>query len=62
MNRRPTGSLSLARAITGFLQYKAAEGLSPDTLQSCQRDLKLWLEYAGDIPLQKITSGPVCTG
>jgi integrase/recombinase XerD len=56
MNRRPTGSLSLAKAITGFLQYKAAEGLSPNTLQSYQRDLKLWLEYAGDIPLQKITT------
>ena len=34
MNRRPTGSLSLAKASTGFLQYKAAEGLSPNTLQS----------------------------
>jgi integrase/recombinase XerD len=56
MNRRPTGSLSLAKAITGFMQYKAAEGLSPNTLQSYQRDLKLWLEYAGDIPLQKITT------
>jgi integrase/recombinase XerD len=43
--------LSLAKAIAGFLQYKAAEGLSPNTLQSYQRDLKLWLEYAGDIPL-----------
>ncbi len=56
MNRRPTGSLSLAKAITGFMQYKAAEGLSPNTLQSYQRDLKLWLEYAGDIPLQQITT------
>ena len=56
MNRRPTGSLSLAKAISGFLQYKAAEGLSPNTLQSYQRDLKLWLEYAGDIPLHQITT------
>jgi integrase/recombinase XerD len=48
--------LSLAKAITGFLQYKAAEGLSPNTLQSYQRDLKLWLEYAGDIPLQQNTT------
>jgi len=56
MNRRPTGSLSLAKAITGFMQYKAAEGLSPNTLQSYQRDLKLWLEYAGDIPLQQNTT------
>jgi integrase/recombinase XerD len=56
MNRRPTGSLSLAKAMTGFLQYKTAEGLSPNTLQSYQRDLKLWLEYAGDILLHKITT------
>ena len=56
MNRRPSGSLSLSKAITGFLQYKAAEGLSPNTLHSYQRDLKLWLEYAGDIPLHQITT------
>ena len=29
MNRRPSGSLLLSRAIPGFVQYKAAEGLSP---------------------------------
>ncbi len=40
MNRRPTGSLSLAKAISGFLKYKAAEGLSP-TLRRSERDLKL---------------------
>ena len=56
MNRRPTGSLALGKAISGFLQYKAAEGISPKTLQSYQRDLKLWLEYAGDIPLHQITT------
>jgi integrase/recombinase XerD len=56
MNRRPTGSLSLAKAIGGFLQYKAAEGLSPNTLQSYKRDLTLWLEYAGDLPLDTITT------
>ena len=51
MNRRPTGSLSLAKAISGFLQYKAAEGLSPNTLQSYQRDLKHWQIYAEDVPV-----------
>ena len=34
MNRRPLGSLLLSLAIPGFLQYKAAEGLSPATLNS----------------------------
>jgi hypothetical protein len=31
MNRRPSG-LKLDKAIPGFLQYKAAEGLSPRTV------------------------------
>ena len=31
MNQRPTG-LNVTKAITGFLQYKSAEGLSPVTL------------------------------
>ena len=54
MNRRPSGSLFLSKAITGFLQYKAAEGLSPNTLRSYEHDLKLWLEYAGDMPVNRI--------
>ena len=33
MNRRPPGLL-LSKCITGFLQYKTAEGLSPNTLDS----------------------------
>ena len=54
MNRRPSGSLFLSRAIVGFLQYKAAEGLSPNTLCSYEGHLKLWLEYTGDIPVKQI--------
>ena len=56
MNRRPSGSMTLSKATEGFLQYKAAEGLSPNTLQGYQRDLKLWLEYAGDVAVGKITT------
>ena len=56
MNRRSSSSLPLAKAISGFLQYKAAEGLSPNTIASYDHDLKLWLEYAGDLPIDKITS------
>ncbi len=41
MNRRPTGSLSPAKASTGFLQYKAAEDLSPDTLNRYKQSLRL---------------------
>ena len=56
MKRRPTGSLPLSKSVEGFLQYKAAEGLSPATLQSYQRDLKLWREFAGDIAVHQITT------
>ena len=56
MKRRPQGSLPLSKAIPGFLQFKAAEGLSPNTLQSYQRDLKLWQIFAGDIPVDHIST------
>ena len=54
MNRRSSGSLFLSKAIGGFIQYKAAEGLSPTTLNSYEGHLKLWLEYTGDIPVKQI--------
>jgi len=54
MNCRPSGSLFLSKAINGFLQYKAAEGLNPTTLQSYQHDLNLWMEYVTDVLLAKI--------
>lgn len=59
MNRRPSGSLLLSKAITGFIQYKAAEGLSPNTLTSYEHDLKLWLEYMTDLPVNWIKTPKV---
>ena len=59
MNRRPSGSLLLSKAISGFLQYKAAEGLSPNTLRSYDHDLKLWLEYTTDTPINWLKSPKV---
>ena len=56
MNRRPSVCMTLSKATEGFLQYKAAEGLSPNTLQGYQRDLKLWLSYMGDVAVNKITT------
>ena len=56
MNRQSQSSLPVSKATVGFLQYKAAEGLSPTTLQSYQRDLKLWLIYAGDVPVHTLTT------
>jgi hypothetical protein len=39
MNRRPP-VLKLSKALTGYLQYKAAEGLSPRTLEVYEQHLK----------------------
>jgi len=41
MNRRPLG-LKLEKAVVGFLQYKTAEALSPNTLIAYESVLKLW--------------------
>jgi integrase/recombinase XerD len=54
MNRRPSGSLLISQAISGFIQYKAAEGLSPTTLKSYEHDLKLWQEFMTDLPVNWI--------
>ena len=43
MNRRPPSFLPLSKAAVGFLQYKTAEGLSPNTLKRYKQFLRLWL-------------------
>ena len=55
MNQRSTG-LSVAKALIGFLQYKSAEGLAPVTVTGYERDLKLWIEYQGDMDVGAIRS------
>ena len=55
MNQRPQG-LNVSKAMTGFLQYKSAEGLAPVTVTGYERDLKLWIEYQGDLDIITITS------
>lgn len=55
MNRRPPG-LIVSKAITGFIQFKQAEGLSPRTIDSYYRDLKLWLEFQEDVEVNKVTT------
>jgi len=59
MNRKPSGSLSLSKAIPGFLNYKTAEGLSQRTIDSHERLLNKWLEHIGDQEIGKITSQDV---
>ncbi len=55
MNHRPTG-LIVSKAITGYLHYKIAEGLAPVTVDGYVRDLKLWIEYQGDLVVDKVTT------
>ena len=55
MNRRPPG-LSISKAVTGFLQFKVAEGLSPTTTFNYERILNQWLEYQEDIDVVDVTN------
>lgn len=55
MNRRPQG-YPVSKAVAGFLQHKAAEALSPNTLTSYSIHLRKWTEYAGDVPVHKVTT------
>jgi site-specific recombinase XerD len=48
--------LNVSKALTGFLQYKSAEGLAPVTVTGYERNLKLWIEYQGDLDIITITS------
>lgn len=53
MNRRPPG-FKLSKLIEGFLQYKAAEALSPHTLESYESHLKKWASHMGEVDLASI--------
>ncbi|MBM3131139.1 MAG: hypothetical protein FJ009_21255 [Chloroflexi bacterium] len=55
MNRRPSG-LTLSKAILGFLQFKTAENLSPNTIVTYEHDLKVWLNHVGDRRIDLITT------
>jgi len=62
MNRSSPGtskskvSLSLAKAIEGFLKFKTAEGLSQRTITSYEFTLGHWLKYIGDREVSEIQS------
>jgi Phage integrase, N-terminal SAM-like domain len=55
MNRKSHG-LSVSKGIPGFIQYKAAEALSPTTLRSYADDLKKWHDSTGDNEVTKVTT------
>ena len=60
MNQRLLGtskskvSLSLAKAIDGFLTFKLAEGLSKRTIDSYEHTLRHWLNHVGDLKVSQI--------
>src|SRR5512146_2186128 len=54
MKRGPSG-LNVAKAIPGFLQYKAAEGISQATLVGYEHDLNVWLKYMGDKAVDQVS-------
>jgi hypothetical protein len=47
-------SLSLAKAIDGYLKFKTAEGLRPRTITSYEFTLGHWLDYIGDRVVSEI--------
>jgi integrase/recombinase XerD len=55
MNQRMPG-LKLSQAVPGFLQHKAAEALSPRTLECYEQHLRHWQEYAGDVDVGQVTT------
>jgi integrase/recombinase XerD len=56
MDRNSSGSLILDKAITGFISYKMAEGLSQRSIVSYEWILRKWAVYTGEIELNKIAS------
>jgi integrase/recombinase XerD len=58
MNRISPG-LNIGEAVGGFLQAKAAESLSPRTVEGYRHDLAQWLLYAGDGPVIAVTTQDV---
>ena len=55
MKRSPSSSISLEKAIIGFLNFKIDEGLSPRSTFSYQRILEKWVEYMGNRKIGQIT-------
>ena len=57
-NRGPSG-FSVSTAVGEFLHSKAAEGLSPRTLHNYDRYLRTWVEWAGDPPIDSVTTNSI---
>jgi integrase/recombinase XerD len=53
---KPKVSLTLVKAIDGYLKFKTAEGLSPRTITSYEFTLSHWLDYIGNREVSEIRS------
>ena len=58
MNRCSPG-FSIAKSIDGFVKFKTAEGLSPNTIVSYEHALCQWMDYIGDRPVEKVTTADI---
>jgi site-specific recombinase XerD len=56
MNQSTPGSITLKKAILGYLQAKEAEALSPRTLETYQRHLECWADHLGERPVTTVTT------
>jgi len=58
-HRSPSNSLPLLTAITGFVNYKTAQGLSQRSVDSYKRILDQWAEYGGNRKIAQITDSEI---
>ncbi len=57
-NLRPSG-FPASVALAGFLHAKTAVGLRPRTLRNYDHDLRIWIEWAGDPRLHRVTANGI---
>jgi len=56
MNHTSSVSMNLEKAIQGFMQAKAAEGCSENTIITYEQHLRVWKEHAGEVRVAAITT------
>ena len=59
MNHRSSGSIPVSRAITGFVNYKTAEGLTIRSVDVYKRVLEQWVDHAGDNEVGQISHNDI---
>ena len=59
MNRRPSGSMPLSRAVVGFANHKLADGLTERSVSSYERILNKRIKYEGDKGITEIETADI---